>query len=156
MESFVTVFIVMKISDSDSSAFITDFADGFVYDLRGKGFARTHHPHALFFPHGRDATNRSQNDFVLRGLQFQGISRGQLQFVAHRFGQNQASGSIDGKRSGHGISFTITITISTGMLKAKRGCSRIHANEMRLAMLARRIASQDGTWIVASGWTARS
>jgi hypothetical protein len=73
----------------------------------------------MFFPHGRGPSHWTQDDLILRALQFQGVSRGQLKLFPHRLGQNKPAGPINGQGGCHGIHFTIAIAIRNG---AGNGC----------------------------------
>jgi hypothetical protein len=59
------------------------------------------HPDALLLVHACFASGRTQNDPVFRTFQLEGITGGQLQLIAHGFGEHDPPRFVHGKCGKH-------------------------------------------------------
>src|SRR5712675_1196134 len=96
---------------TDSTALVPNLTQGFVTHVRGKWLASPQNPNTLLLSQRRSSSHRPENDLVHRTLQFQPVTRAQLQFVPHRLGQNYPSRLVNRQSGCHVNIFTMRFAI---------------------------------------------
>src|ERR1700746_359663 len=109
------------LSQNQFLAVAANFANRLIHHVLGQGLACLKHPDSVLLFERRVSSNRAQRDFLSLGINFQRVSRFELQFFAERLRKNDTARLINGKFACHyGIQYTMPFASTEWYLLLQR------------------------------------